>query len=176
MNETGVRASTHLHGRASWPVGAIAGLAGGAAEVGWIVIYQNLVGRESGAVARGITQSVISDLVTAPAAVPLGVAIHMVLAILLGVVIASLVSRLLPRIVGTAMEPVVVVLTLVGVWAVNFLVVLPVINPDFVALVPYGASLASKVLFGFAAAFVFSCAHRFRAAGNEDRREANHVQ
>jgi hypothetical protein len=64
-----------------------------------------------------------------------------VLAILLGVVIASLVSRLLPRIVGTAMEPVVVVLTLVGVWAVNFFVVLPVINPDFVALVPYGGIL-----------------------------------
>jgi hypothetical protein len=38
------------------------------------------------------------------------------------------------------------------VWAVNFFVVLPVINPQFVDLVPYAISLVSKVLFGVAAA------------------------
>jgi hypothetical protein len=85
----------------------------------------------------------------------------MTLAILLGIAIAIFVRRLLPRLVGTVMEPVVVVSMLAGVWAMNFLVILPIINPDFVLLVPYGASLASKVLFGVAAAFVFWCAAGF---------------
>jgi len=41
---------------------------------------------------------------------------------------------------------------LIGVWAVNFFVVLPSIDPDFIHLVPYSVSLVSKVLFGLAAA------------------------
>lgn len=155
-----VRISTYLHRNGPWPIGAIAGVTGGAVEVGWIALYQYLAGHESVAVARGVTQSLIPAFVTAPAAVPLGVAIHMALAILLGV--AVLVNRVLPRIVGTVMEPVVVIVMLAGVWAANFFVVLPTLNPDFVLLVPYAASFASKVIFGFAAAFVFWSAHRFR--------------
>ena len=45
--------------------------------------------------------------------------------------------------------------TLVGVWAVNFFVLLPGISPAFVHLVPYPVSLMSKVLFGLAAAEAF---------------------
>jgi hypothetical protein len=41
---------------------------------------------------------------------------------------------------------------LVGVWAVNFFIALPIISPAFVHLVPYPISLVSKVLFGLAAA------------------------
>ena len=41
---------------------------------------------------------------------------------------------------------------LVGVWAVNFFVVLPGISPAFIHLVPYPVSLMSKILFGLAAA------------------------
>jgi len=48
-----------------------------------------------------------------------------------------------------------VVGVLVLVWTMNFLVILPVVNPAFVTIVPYGASLTSKVLFGVAAALVF---------------------
>ncbi len=43
---------------------------------------------------------------------------------------------------------------LVGVWAVNFFVVLPIVSPDFVHIVPYAVSLTSKLLFGVAAAEV----------------------
>ena len=78
--------------------------------------------------------------------------------------IAIFVRKLLPRIVGTGFESVVVVSMLLGVWAVNFFVILPTISPAFVALVPFGASLVSKVLFGSAAASVFWCASRFSAA------------
>jgi hypothetical protein len=158
------------------PVGVLAGLAGGAVEVGWIALYQNAVGHESAAVARGVTQSFVPAIAAAPAAVPVGVAIHMGLAILLGIAVAVLVNRFLPRIVGTTIEPVVVVAALAGVWAVNFFVILPAVNPDFVGLIPYGASLASKLLFGFAAAFVFWHAHRFQRAPNKRSRETSDVQ
>jgi hypothetical protein len=40
------------------------------------------------------------------------------------------------------------------VWGFNFFVLLPLISPDFVHLVPYPVSLASKLLFGLAAAEV----------------------
>jgi hypothetical protein len=147
-----------------WPVGAIAGLLGGVAEIGWIALYQGVAGHESLAVARGVTQSLIPQLAATPAAAPLGIAFHMTLAVLLGTAIAFFAGKFLPQIVGTRWEPVIVVGMLVGVWAMNFFVILPAINPGFVALVPYGVSFVSKVLFGFAAAFIFWSAGRRRAA------------
>jgi len=45
-------------------------------------------------------------------------------------------------------------LTLAGIWAVNFLLILPAINPAFVTLMPYGAALISKILFAIAMAGV----------------------
>ena len=86
--------------------------------------------------------------------VPFGIAIHMSLAILLGVAITVLLRLLLPRLSGTAFEPVAVTGMLVAVWATNFFVILPALNPAFVSLVPYGVSLISKVLFGVMASFV----------------------
>ena len=35
-----------------------------------------------------------------------------------------------------------------AIWAFNFFVLLPQINPEFVALVPYAIALPSKLLFG----------------------------
>ena len=43
-------------------------------------------------------------------------------------------------------------LMLAAVWAVNFLVVLPVLSPDFVTLLAYPVTLISKLMFGLAAA------------------------
>jgi hypothetical protein len=48
-----------------------------------------------------------------------------------------------------------VTLALATVWAVNFLVVLPYLNPGFVDLLPYSVTLVSKLLFGVSAATVF---------------------
>jgi len=134
--------------------GAIAGLAGGGAEIGWIAIYQHLSGGEAAAVARGVTVPLFPTLGTATVAVPLGIAIHMGLATLLGVAIAVLVRSQLPRSAPMVLEPLAVVGLLVGVWATNFFLVLPAINPAFVALTPDTTGLISKVLFGAAAALV----------------------
>lgn len=138
-----------------WTTGAIAGLAGGAAEVSWIAIYANLSGGDAATVARGVTQTVFPHLLTPDAAVPLGIAIHMGLAILLGIAIFALVRSFLPSTLPAAIEPIAVVGLLVGVWGVNFFIILPALNPAFTTVVPYTTSLISKVLFGAAAALVF---------------------
>jgi len=160
MNYARSRLATSSFTSGALPAGAIAGLAGGVIEIGWVALYQNLAGQGADVVARGVTQSVFPTLATAPAGVTLGIVIHMILAVALGIAIAVLVRKLAPQIVGTTMEPVTVVGILVGVWAMNFLVILPAINPSFVTLMPFAATLASKVLFGFAAAFVLSFASR----------------
>lgn len=135
-------------------MGALAGLAGGGAEIAWIALYGRLSGGEAAIVARGVTHSIFPALARESLVVPLGIAIHMSLAILLGVAIAVLLRLLSPHVSGTAFEPVAVTGMLVAVWAANFFLVLPALNPTFVSLVPYGASLISKVLFGVAASFV----------------------
>lgn len=135
----------------TWSIGAIAGLAGGGIEIAWIATYMRLSGGGAAEVARGVTDTVLPNLVAPTAAVSLGIAIHMGLAIMLGIMVAVLVRSLLPRMSPALLEPLAVVAILVLVWAINFFVVLPIINPAFVALVPYTASLVSKVLFGAAA-------------------------
>jgi hypothetical protein len=54
---------------------------------------------------------------------------------------------------------------LIIVWAVNFLVVLPVLNPAFIVLLPDSVTLFSKMLFGTAMALVLQ---------KIDQREADH--
>lgn len=145
--------------------GVAAGLAGGVTEIAWILLYAQVSAGDAVAVATGVTVSLFPALGASGLAVPLGILLHMVLAVMLGVAIAAGLRLALPRLAGTLLEPVTVVGCLVAVWAVNFLVVLPVINPGFIALVPLGAGLTSKVLFGAAAAFVFHRQSRRRAAG-----------
>ena len=165
MSGTVVRMEAPVRRRGYMTLGFLAGLAGGLAEVAWIALYQTVTGHDAAIVARGVTESVLPAFAMSPAALPLGVAIHMALSVVLGLAIAIMVPRALPRLAGTVLEPVAVVTALVAVWAVNFFVVLPVVNPDFVTVVPYAASLISKTLFGVAAAFVFWCATPQTATG-----------
>lgn len=160
MVGTPARSLRRLPSRGVWSTGVLVGLAGGAAEVGWIALYERLSTGEAAAVARGVTDTLFPKFAAASLAIPLGLAIHMALAVLLGLAIAALLPALLPRARGTALEPVAVTGLLIAVWAANFFIVLPAINPAFVELVPYGASLTSKVLFGLAAALVLQVRDR----------------
>ncbi len=158
-----------------WTAGAIAGLAGGVAEVSWIAIYANLSGSEASVVARGVTQTVFPQLVASNAAVPLGIAIHMGLAIALGIAIFAFVRSFLPPTLPAAFEPIAVVGLLVGVWGLNFFIILPALNPAFTTLVPYTTSLISKVLFGAAAALVFKFLGGTSPTAGKLRKEIKHV-
>jgi hypothetical protein len=76
----------------------------------------------------------------------------MLLAVGLGVAVAAAFSAPLLRRIGGWPRSTLVVATLGIVWAVNFLVVLPVLEPAFLTLLPLAVTLASKLLFGVAAA------------------------
>ena len=136
-------------------IGALAGIAGGVAEIGWIVFYGTVTASPTASVARGIVASVLPDLAASAAAPWLGIVIHLGLAVGLGLVLA-LTTRFLAHSDGAqSLEFVFVVLALVSVWGVNFLVALPYINPQFVHVLPYSVTLFSKLLFGLSAATVF---------------------
>jgi hypothetical protein len=140
---------------ATLQIGALAGLAGGLAEVGWIALYSTVTGAPAEAVARGVVRSVFPALAASSASVWLGVAIHLAIALALGLGLALAIRLLLQRDEAGYSEYGLVIPILAAVWAVNFLIALPYINPEFVGLLPYSVTLLSKLLFGLSAAAVF---------------------
>ncbi len=142
--------------------GVIVGLSGGITEIVWILLYKNISGGDPASIARGVTETLLPQTLSAGMAVPLGVIIHMSIAVALGIAIAVLVRSWLPRSAPGFLEPVMVVGLLIVIWAVNFFLILPVVNPAFVTLVPYAVSLMSKVLFGCAAALALQFTYRPR--------------
>jgi hypothetical protein len=134
--------------------GAMAGLAGGTAEVMWVMLYGMISPTSSAAVARGVAATFSPELAANPIGVMAGIAIHLVIALMLGIAVVLAIQAVIPTRRRTYLEPFIVVGLLVGIWVFNFFLLLPHINPGFVILIPYGASFASKFLFGIAAASV----------------------
>jgi len=130
----------------------LAGFYGGMAEVVWVAVYCLLTGRSGAEVAQQVTATLLPDLAGGSAAVPAGIAIHFVLALLLAMAYVRLVWQPLARHLSGAAGTIVACAALAVVWATNFFLVLPAVNPAFVALLPYGATLVSKLLFGVAMA------------------------
>ena len=141
----------------TWTVlrnGVLAGAAGGLAEIAWVSVYAGMTGMDPGEVARAVTTAAgLGSLFPAmPAA--LGITVHMTLALALGIALAAAWERIATRTSGAANPYWVALPALAAVWAFNFFVVLPVVDPPFVHLLPYAVSLTSKLLFGLAAAEV----------------------
>lgn len=131
--------------------GTIAGAAGGLAEVAWVALYAAVTGGNAPIIAKGITTAAGVGALFPDAPVGVGVAVHMVLALTLGIALAFAWNSPARR--ATAVGPYGFCLTaLLGVWFVNFFVILPLVSPGFIQLVSYPVSLASKLLFGLAAA------------------------
>lgn len=141
-------------------IGVLAGLAGGAAEVAWVVGYGAVTGTPVAGVAEGVTTAFVPAMAGQPMAIGLGITIHMLLAVALGIVVAAAFSTPALRRISDWSRSTLVVMTLGLVWAFNFLVVLPILEPGFLTLLPYMVTLASKLLFGVGAAAMFR-AQRF---------------
>lgn len=128
-----------------------AGLAGGISEIAWIALFGAVfTGAAGGTIARQVAETVFpgaGDLAIAPVA---GVTIHLTLSIALAFAYWKLVWRPFARRLGTGLAIASGMAALAAVWAVNFFVILPALNPAFVALLPFWATLASKLLFGAA--------------------------
>jgi len=143
----------HHDTRAIAGTGTLAGLTGGLAEVLWIWAYGSLGHADSASVARGVSRAVGMETLADP--VVLGIAVHMTLAAALGIALAFAMQPLLARWGrGRLVTYAAMIAALAMVWAVNFLVILPVLSPSFVGLVPYEVSFLSKILFGVSAAAV----------------------
>ncbi len=136
--------------RKTFIVGAIAGLAGGLAEIGWIWVLASRGGTPVTDVAQGISNAIFSGLNVSPSGVLLGLAIHLWFAAMLGsammVIWASFLAKHFPRWFGALFA----IFTLILIWAVNFHIVSPVVSPEFLELVPAGFGLVSKLLFALA--------------------------
>jgi hypothetical protein len=139
-------------------VGVFAGVAGGIAEVAWISLYAAATGSDAAFVARGVTETLRID---ASAPVMAGIAIHMGIAAMLGMALAAAFAPL--RLEGARLYAVLAG-ALACVWAVNFMIVLPLTNPAFVAIVPLAISFVSKLSFGLAAAACLQFSARFEHA------------
>jgi hypothetical protein len=142
--------------------GALAGAAGGLAEILWIAFYGTLSGSNASEVAQAISAVMSAALPSAAwteAPVVAGIAIHMLAAIGLGVALVIVWRTLALRGPGAIGVYSFMLAALAAVWTFNFFVVLPLIGPNFadlsrifIEVVPYPASLLSKLLFGLAAA------------------------
>jgi hypothetical protein len=131
-----------------------AGLAGGSAEIAWVAAYASLAPASGFEVARGVTQTLVPGAGELGWAVMAGIAIHMALSMALAWLLAKPLLQGVARRFGEGALLPAALAALAAVWAINFLVVLPVLNPAFVELLPVPVSLASKLLFGAALASV----------------------
>jgi hypothetical protein len=132
--------------------GVVAGAAGGLAVIAWVTLYAGATGADPATLARGVTTAAGVSALLPAAPVILGVTVHMALAVTLGIALSFGWRALSSHRLEIAGPFPFMLAALVGVWAVNFFVALPVISPAFIHLVPYPVSLVSKVLFGLAAA------------------------
>ena len=128
----------------------LAGFCGGMAEIVWVAIYGAMTPTGSMEVARQIGASVFPAMADSSAAAPIGIVAHLLLSLLLAGVFTVAVWLPFARKLRFAQAMLVAAAALSGVWAINFFVVLPVLNPAFIDLMPYAATLFSKVLFGVA--------------------------
>lgn len=133
----------------SFKVLLVAGIIGGLSEIIWVLVYTQFSNLSAATVATQITKTFIPNIAAGTTAIILGILIHFILSIaLLLLLVKSAFSRLshnrtvFPKLMLLS----VALLTLV--WAFNFFILLPYINPAFVNLLPYEISLASKVMFG----------------------------
>lgn len=126
----------------------LAGLAGGIAEMLWITAYSSTHALSSAAVARQITASFWPAAAEWPYAAAMGIIIHLALSIALVAMTAPALSRIAAKCSGAGFMIASAAFMLTLVWSVNFFIILPVLNPAFVTLMPYGVSLVSKLLFG----------------------------
>lgn len=139
----------------------VGGLAGGAAEVLVVTLYALLAGAGGWAVAEGVSRATFGAMFSGGDAVLVGLTVHFALSLLIAACFVALLPVLLHRI-GRQGVVLAAALALVGVWTMNFFVVLPAIAPEFVTMVPLWLSLLSKLSFGLVMGFVLVSGSRRR--------------
>ena len=149
MNRLSINA---VHGPA---IVVIAGLVSGLAEVLWVGASAAVLDVDAALVARQVAATVLPAVADSTAAPWLGLAVHFALSVVLAAAFGLINERVWPHL-GIGARLVAAMVLLAGVWAVNFLVLLPWLNPAFTTLLPLGVTFVSKLLFALALWGVFT--------------------
>jgi hypothetical protein len=131
-----------------------AGLGGGLAEIAWVAFYSTATSTSGAEVARQVTATVVSSAAAEPWAAAAGVGIHLALSLALGLSFVALLWSMFSRQPTARTIWTLALATVLAVWALNFLVVLPALGSGLARLMPLGATLLSKTLFGVAMAAI----------------------
>ena len=131
---------------------ALAGLAGGMAEVIWVALYCAVTPLSGTRVLREITASFVPSWGGADFAPLLGLGLHLALAVLVAYAFGFIVWQTFARRGGAVTTLATSLVALTAIWTINFFILLPIVNAEFVGLMPYAVTLASKLLFGIAMA------------------------
>jgi len=138
----------------------LAGIAGGMAEVFWFAIIGPVLSLNIHDVATGITASIFPAMAASSYSVQLGIAIHLLLSVVLAAVYLVTLGRWSMSRYRLSGQLLIGMASLLLVWAVNYLIVLPIINPSFIEISTYGLSLLSKAFFGITMALVLNYLRR----------------
>ena len=131
-------------------LGCLAGLVGGVAEIVWISIAHVFGGTSPVGVARAIAGTLGHSSTSATSTALMGASIHLALAGLLGGVMYMVWIRLMKPSKSRVSIMVFSIATLKAVWAINFYLVLPNLDPGFIVKVPVVNGLISKLSFAVA--------------------------
>lgn len=128
-------------------LGGVAGLSGGIAEVLWILLLSAVGLLNASDVAIGVSATLLAGSYAAATGIVLGLIIHLGLSAMLGVALAVMWAGIIGTRYSDWWLAPFLFAALATVWAVNFHIILPAINPQFVLLVPLPLALISKLLF-----------------------------
>ncbi len=124
------------------------GLAGGMAEVVLVLMYCFFTNTSVSYVGYEITHSIFTGPAPSVGLAWLGLFIHFALSSLVAIGFVSVFRGILIKLSKRAML-MLSMSVLACIWAINFFMVLPMINPTFVTIMPLGFTLLSKLAFGF---------------------------
>lgn len=133
----------------SWRAIVLAGLSGALAEVAWTASYCALTPLRGADVLREIAASMFPSIASSDVAPAVGLTLHFALGIAVSYGFCVLVWPYVRR-KGSSATFAAALLALLLIWAGNFFLLLPAVNPRFVELLPYGVTLISKALFAVA--------------------------
>ena len=132
----------------------LAGIAGGTVEVVWVILFCLISPLQSSLIAAEIVRSFLPQI-AGLSAVTAGLIIHFILSVLITGAVAMTLLRTLANRTDMLAVLAVSAAALAAIWVTNFFVILPLVNPDFVTLMPYTVTLVSKLAFGIAMGWVF---------------------
>jgi hypothetical protein len=130
----------------------LAGLAGAMAEVIWVGLFCALTPLSGAEVLRQITASIFPAIAGSTWSPALGLLLHFALGVVVAYAFGVLIWQNLARRAGTGTTLATALAVLAMIWALNFLALLPFINAEFIRLMPYTVTFASKVMFAIAMA------------------------